>query len=93
MEVHKLTPEERFEANLISTVAFHMRMEDPEKNKEESLKDTKEDWGAFAEDGRKRGGSSGAVPDVADPWYTRDFETTYQDVLAGCEGMLRQLGY
>ena len=52
MEVHKLTPEERFEANLISTVAFHMRMEDPEKNKEESLKDTKEDWGAFAEDGR-----------------------------------------
>ena len=52
MEVHKLTPEERFEANLISTVAFHMRMEDPEKAKEESLKDTKEDWGAFSEDGR-----------------------------------------
>ena len=52
MEVHKLTAQERFEANLISTVAFHMRMEDPEKEREKSLQDTKEDWGAFAEDGR-----------------------------------------
>ena len=26
--------------------------------------------------------------DVADPWYTGDFETTYRDVLAGCEGLL-----
>ena len=52
MEVHKLSAQERFEANLISTVAFHMRMEDPEKSREESLKDTVEDWGAFAADGR-----------------------------------------
>ena len=52
MEVRKLTAEERFEANLISTVAFHMRMEDPEKSREESLKNTDEDWGAFADDGR-----------------------------------------
>ncbi len=22
--------------------------------------------------------------DVADPWYTRDFKTTYDDVLLGC---------
>lgn len=29
--------------------------------------------------------------DVADPWYTGDFETTYQDVLAGCEGLLQFL--
>lgn len=29
--------------------------------------------------------------DVADPWYTGDFETTYADVLAGCEGLLRRL--
>ena len=29
--------------------------------------------------------------DVADPWYTGDFETTYADVLAGCEGLLRHL--
>ncbi len=29
--------------------------------------------------------------DVADPWYTGDFETTYQDVLAGCQGFLAYL--
>ena len=52
MEVRKLAPEERFEANLISTVAFHMRMEDPEKSREESLKETVEDWGAFSGDGK-----------------------------------------
>ena len=51
MEVRQLTARERFEANLISTVAFHMRMEDPEKNREDSLKETVEDWGAFAGDG------------------------------------------
>ena len=52
MEVRTLKPEEHFEANLISTVAFHMKMEDPEKNREESLKSTDEDWGAFSEDGK-----------------------------------------
>ena len=29
--------------------------------------------------------------DVADPWYTDDFETTWQDVLEGCQGLLEQL--
>ena len=29
--------------------------------------------------------------DVADPWYTGDFETTYNDVLRGCEGVLKYL--
>lgn len=29
--------------------------------------------------------------EVADPWYTDDFETTWQDVLAGCQGLLRCL--
>lgn len=28
---------------------------------------------------------------VADPWYTGDFETTYQDVLEGCQGLLEEL--
>lgn len=28
---------------------------------------------------------------VADPWYTGDFETTWRDVLAGCQGLLKQL--
>ncbi len=27
--------------------------------------------------------------DVADPWYTDDFEATWRDVLEGCQGMLR----
>ncbi len=25
---------------------------------------------------------------IADPWYTRDFETTYQDVVRGCRALL-----
>ena len=27
--------------------------------------------------------------DVADPWYTGDFETTWQEVLVGCGGLLQ----
>ena len=27
--------------------------------------------------------------DVADPWYTDDFEITWRDVLAGCKGLLQ----
>ena len=29
--------------------------------------------------------------DVADPWYTEDFESTWQDVLAGCQGLLHEV--
>ena len=29
--------------------------------------------------------------DVADPWYTRNFEVTYRDVMDGCEGLLAYL--
>lgn len=29
--------------------------------------------------------------DVADPWYTGDFETAYQDILEGCQGLLKAL--
>lgn len=29
--------------------------------------------------------------DVADPWYTEDFESTWRDVLAGCQGLLKEL--
>lgn len=35
---------------------------------------------------------AGREGDVADPWYTRDFETTYEDVLDGCVGLLGWLG-
>ena len=27
--------------------------------------------------------------DVAEPWYTGNFDATYEDVVAGCEGFLR----
>lgn len=29
--------------------------------------------------------------DIADPWYTGDFERTYRDVREGCEGLLDYL--
>lgn len=31
---------------------------------------------------------AGSGRDVADPWYTGDFETAFQDILTGCEAML-----
>ena len=35
---------------------------------------------------------AGSTRDVADPWYTGDFDTTYEDVCDGCEGLLSYLG-
>ncbi|MBO4843473.1 MAG: low molecular weight phosphotyrosine protein phosphatase [Bacteroidales bacterium] len=32
---------------------------------------------------------AGKSRDVADPWYTGDFERTFQDILEGCEAMLK----
>lgn len=29
--------------------------------------------------------------DVADPWYTGNFDVTYRDILDGCTGLLRKL--
>ena len=29
--------------------------------------------------------------DIADPWYTGDFEQTYEDILEGCEALLKHL--
>lgn len=29
--------------------------------------------------------------DIADPWYTGDFETTYNDILLGCKALLKML--
>lgn len=33
------------------------------------------------------------VRDVADPWYTGNFDATFDDVYAGCKGMLEFLGF
>ena len=29
--------------------------------------------------------------EIEDPWYTRDFEQAYQDIVLGCRGLLQQL--
>lgn len=34
---------------------------------------------------------TGRDRDVADPWYTGDFEQTYLDVMAGCEALLARI--
>lgn len=34
---------------------------------------------------------TGSGRDVADPWYTGDFETTFHDILNACQAMLSQL--
>ena len=34
---------------------------------------------------------AGEDSDVADPWYTGDFETTYRDVLKGCTALLARI--
>ena len=36
---------------------------------------------------------AGSGRDVADPWYTGDFDATYEDVVAGCEGFLKHLNF
>ena len=34
------------------------------------------------------GGDADSARSVADPWFTGDFETTYEDVVRGCEALL-----
>ena len=34
---------------------------------------------------------AGSTRDVADPWYTGDFDATYRDVVQGCEALLAHL--
>ena len=34
---------------------------------------------------------AGSDRDVADPWYTDDFETAYRDIRRGCEALFRTL--
>lgn len=31
--------------------------------------------------------------DIADPWYTGNFDDTYRDVVAGCKALIKHLGY
>lgn len=34
---------------------------------------------------------AGSDRDIADPWYTGNFDETYQDVLQGCDGLINYL--
>ncbi len=34
---------------------------------------------------------AGVDRDVADPWYTGDFDTTYQDILRGCNALFKKI--
>ena len=34
---------------------------------------------------------AGQTRDIADPWYTGNFDATYDDVLVGCTALLAQL--
>jgi len=34
---------------------------------------------------------AGSGRDVADPWYTGDFDTTYADVMEGCNGLFKHI--
>ncbi len=34
---------------------------------------------------------AGRGDDVSDPWYSRDFETAYNDIAEGCTGLLKHL--
>ena len=34
---------------------------------------------------------AGSTRDIADPWYTGNFDETYDDILEGCEAFLEKL--
>lgn len=34
---------------------------------------------------------AGEGGDIADPWYTGNFDVSYDDVVRGCQGLLKEL--
>ena len=47
----------------------------------------------FAPASYKGGVSSmyGSIKEIDDPWYTGNFDQTFEDIFAGCKGLLEQL--
>ena len=47
----------------------------------------------YSEDGADYGTNHKltAARDVADPWYTGDFDATFDDVISGCRGLLEYI--
>lgn len=35
----------------------------------------------------------GCGDDISDPWYHGNFDKTYNEILIGCEGLMKHLGY
>lgn len=58
---------------------------------ESNLKTAKRILGEkHAEKCRKALSVAGETRDVADPWYTRNFDATYRDILRVCEALLKK---
>ena len=55
MKIKRLEGMERYDAYLTAVYCFHMRVDDVESQRELYAADTKEDWGAFDEDGTLMG--------------------------------------
>ena len=55
MKIRKLEGKERFDAYMTAVYCFHVRVEDPEAERAKYEADTKEDWGAFDENGTLMG--------------------------------------
>ncbi|MDY2756763.1 MAG: low molecular weight phosphotyrosine protein phosphatase, partial [Candidatus Treponema excrementipullorum] len=34
---------------------------------------------------------AGIADDIADPWYTGNFDETYEDVMTGCKALLKKI--
>ena len=37
--------------------------------------------------------ASGEGTDISDPWYHGNFDKTYNEIVAGCKGLMKYLGY
>lgn len=55
MKIKRLEGKERFDAYLTAVYCFHMRVDDVEADRDKYEADTKEDWGAFDENGTLMG--------------------------------------
>ena len=79
MFVRQLQPDERFEAQLIATVAFHGRIDDPEKARQEAARYSAEQWGAFTDSGEM-------MASIVNNHFTTRFDGT-QALLGGVGGV------
>ncbi len=58
---------------------------------EKNLRALSRRFGALPPKVRRLMEVAGEQADVADPWYTRRFDTAYADILRGCEALLAEM--